>query len=121
VPRLADRKKDPFVTCPAVLPAPYGELPALLPASPVFLLSGPAVSVEPGSAVHWSLQSPAPACGRTEKILVNILGFLRIRQEKDSAKGGRGKKEMDGRIRNEGEEMKVKIEDNRGQEKKGTQ
>lgn len=79
-----------------MLPAPYGELPALLPAPPVFLISGPAVSVEPGSCVHWSLQSPAPVCVRIEKILVNILGFLRIRQEKDSAKRGRGKKEMDG-------------------------
>ena len=79
-----------------MLPAPYGELPALLPAPLVFLLSGPAVSVEPGSGVHWSLQSPAPVCGRTEKILVNVLGFLRIRQEKD-CKGGRGgKKELDG-------------------------
>ena len=82
---MADRNKDPFVTCPAVLPAPYGELPALLPAPPVFLLSGPAVSVEPGSGVHWSLQSPATVCRRTEKIVVNIFGFLRIRQEKDSA------------------------------------
>jgi hypothetical protein len=58
------------------------------------------VSVQPGSGVHWSLQSPAPVCGRTEKILVNILGFLRIRQEKDSAKGRGGEKELE-RIRNE--------------------
>lgn len=92
VPRLADRNKDPFVTCPALLPAPYGELPALLPAPPVFLLTGPAVSVEPGSGVHWSQQSPASVCDRTKKILVNILVFLRIRQEKDSAKEGGGKK-----------------------------
>ena len=97
-----DRNKDQFVTCPAVLPAPYGELPALLPVHHVFLLSGPAVSVEPGSGVHWSLQSPAKVCGRTDKILVNIIGFLRIRQVKDSA-GGRGggggsKKELDGEI-----------------------
>jgi len=78
------------------LPAPYGELPALLPVPHVFLLSGPAVSVEPGSGVHWSLQSPAKVCGRTVKILVNIVGFLRIRQEKDSARGGGGgrKKKM---------------------------
>jgi hypothetical protein len=89
VPQMADRNKDPFVTCPGALPAAYGELPALLPAPPVFLPSGAAVSVEPGSGVHWSLQSPAPVCGRTEKILVNICGFLRIRRERQ-CKGRRG-------------------------------
>jgi hypothetical protein len=89
--RLTDGNKDLFVTCPAMLSAPYGELPVLLPAQLLFLLSDPEVPAQPGSGVHWSLQSPAPVCARGEKIPVNILAFFRMRQENESAKeGGKG-------------------------------
>lgn len=65
---LTDRNKNPFVTCPAVLSAPDGESPVLLPVPPLFLLAGPAVLAQPGSGVRRHLQSPAPVCRREETV-----------------------------------------------------
>jgi hypothetical protein len=67
--------------------APYSDLPVLLPTAPLFLLSGPAVPAEPGSGVHWSLQSPSPVYGRAEKILLNMLGVFQNETRERESKG----------------------------------